>query len=477
MPVYKIVAFTFVTLLLLILPGCWGEFRGNPAHTGYDAYEHTLGPENVRAGLVNSWTGAADAVGDPMGPISSSPAVAAVVNGSASAEYVFIGSEYGYLYAFSALGCGGSLICGPVWSSYLGDDITDSSPAVAEEMINGVETSVVYVVANRCSVCGSLLYALNATNGNVIWEGGLYGEPAYSSPNVVGSTVYVAAANLFGGVLAFDATGTQSCTIINQIDICSPLWIGLADTDSASPAVSDGVLYIGGYSLYAYNATSGAALWQGIGLSQQQGGFNSSPAVADATVNGNPNPVVYVGSEDGYLYAYDANGIVNCSIVRGNQVCNPLWVGAGAGEIKSSPAVAPPTGAATSGVVYVGGTGQSPNNLFAYDANGVTNCSIVGQTQTCQPLWQGTTNGLVISSPAVANGVVYVGSSDGNLYAFAAAGCNATVCSSLSTFLTNDNGGNSSPAVSGGFVYIGSSDGYLYVLGPPPACAYSYPYC
>lgn len=486
MSVCKMFALTFVVLLLITLPGCWSQFRGNAAHTGYNPYENTLNTSNVGHGLVSVWTGAADAVGDPLGPISSSPAVAAVQNGSTAAGYyVFVGDGVGNLYAFAALGCA-TQTCGPIWSSRLGDNIMFSSPAVAEEMINGVPTSVVYVVANRCSMCGSVLDAVDAINGNLIWQGSLYGEPAYSSPTVVGTTVYVAGADLFGYVLAFDATGTQGCTIIGGIDECAPLWKGLADTDSASPAVSNGVLYIGGHSLNAYNAINGAALWQGSGLSQEPGGFlNSSPAVANATVNGSQNPVVYVGSEDGYLYAYDANGIVNCSIIRGNNVCQPLWVGAGAGSIQSSPAVAPPTAAVTHGVVYVGGESNGGNNLFAYDANGVINCSIVNGTQTCQPLWQGTTNGSVISSPAVANGVVYVVSTDvlsrdGYLYAFAAAGCNAPVCPALSTYLTHDNGGvfgNSSPAVSGGLVYVGSSDGYLYVLGAQPVCAYKPPYC
>ena len=62
------------------------------------------------------------------------------------------------------------------------------------------------------------------------------------------------------------------------------------------------------------------------------------------------------------------------------------------------------------------------------------------------------------SSPAVANGVVYIGSSDGNLYAFpASCGTGDATCTPLwhaaigATF--------SSPAVANGLVYIGSSDG------------------
>ncbi|HEY8673711.1 MAG TPA: PQQ-binding-like beta-propeller repeat protein [Candidatus Dormibacteraeota bacterium] len=37
-------------------------------------------------------------------------------------------------------------------------------------------------------------------------------------------------------------------------------------------------------------------------------------------------------------------------------------------------------------------------------------------------MWTGTTGGPVDSSPAVANGVVYVGSGDGKLYAYSLGG-------------------------------------------------------
>ena len=62
----------------------------------------------------------------------------------------------------------------------------------------------------------------------------------------------------------------------------------------------------------------------------------------------------------------------------------------------SSPAVA-------NGVVYVG---SIDDNVYALNA------------ATGAKLWGYTTGSYVDSSPAVANGVVYVGSYDHNLYAF-----------------------------------------------------------
>ena len=66
----------------------------------------------------------------------------------------------------------------------------------------------------------------------------------------------------------------------------------------------------------------------------------------------------------------------------------------------------------------------------------------------------------------MANGVVYVGSDDNHLYAFAARGCGAVTCSPLWTATT---GGdiNSSPALGNRMVYVGSADGQLYAFGLP----------
>jgi outer membrane protein assembly factor BamB len=75
--------------------------------------------------------------------------------------------------------------------------------------------------------------------------------------------------------------------------------------------------------------------------------------------------------------------------------------------IHSSPAVA-------NGVVYVGSA--AANNLYAFSAAGSINCS--GTPKTCTPLWTEVTDSDFFSSPAVADGLVYVGSADHKLYAF-----------------------------------------------------------
>ena len=81
------------------------------------------------------------------------------------------------------------------------------------------------------------------------------------------------------------------------------------------------------------------------------------------------------------------------------------WSFATGDTVTSSPAVA-------DGVVYVG---SGDDHVRSLDAT------------TGTRLWRATTGGPVVSVPAVANGVVYASSQDGNLYSYDLAGGQATV--------------------------------------------------
>jgi outer membrane protein assembly factor BamB len=70
--------------------------------------------------------------------------------------------------------------------------------------------------------------------------------------------------------------------------------------------------------------------------------------------------------------------------------------------------------------------------------------------------------GSVRSSPAVANGVVFVGSDAGTINAFDAKTCGSAICPPIWTAVTGG-GVASSPAVSNGRLYVGSSDAKLHV--------------
>ena len=102
----------------------------------------------------------------------------------------------------------------------------------------------------------------------------------------------------------------------------------------------------------------------------------------------------------------------------------------------TSPAIA-------NGRVYVG---ASDNNVDALDA------------KTGALLWQYATSGPIYYPPTVVDGVVYVGSQDNNIYALNAA------TGALVWKYTTGGMVNASAAVANGMVYIGSDDNNLYAL-------------
>ena len=126
-----------------------------------------------------------------------------------------------------------------------------------------------------------------------------------------------------------------------------------------------------------------------------------------------------------------------------------LWIYTTVSTVSSSPAVA-------GGVLYIG-SNRDDDKVYALNAT------------TGLLIWSYTTGGSVESSPAVADGVVYVGSTfnesgqvDGNVYAL-----NATTGELIWNYTTGSSGVYSSPAVTGGVVYVGSfypNGGTVYAL-------------
>ncbi|MDP3878960.1 MAG: PQQ-binding-like beta-propeller repeat protein [Dehalococcoidales bacterium] len=112
------------------------------------------------------------------------------------------------------------------------------------------------------------------------------------------------------------------------------------------------------------------------------------------------------------------------------------WVFPTGGAVHSSPAVA-------NGTVYIG---SRDNKLYALDAN------------TGAKRWEFTTDSWVDSSPVVADGVVYFGSNDSKLYAL-----DAGTGKKLWDFKTQY-AITSAAAVANGVVYFGGDDYYLYAL-------------
>jgi outer membrane protein assembly factor BamB len=343
----------------------WSQYGFTSDGRRTNPYENVLNPSTV-GGLDLLWSYTTG------GAVQSSPSVADGV--------VYVASDDLNNYALKA--STGALL----WS-YPGGSVGNySSPAVA----NGV----VYVSLTVN------LSALNASTGSLLWS---YDSDASiaSSPAVANGVVYVASFHP-GYVSALNAsTGT-------------PLWTDDFYTSiTHPPAVANGVVYIGNLidpNLTAINASTGAVLWIFTSpCGDYCGAFNSSPAVA--------NGVVYASSDDGNLYALNAT------------TGTLLWdypSGQGA-----QPAVA-------DGVVYADG----PGGLFALNAT------------TGALLWSSALGG----APAVADGVVYiVGGND--VYAL-----NATTGAFLWSYATGG-GVSTRPAIANGVVYIGSDDGNVYAFG------------
>jgi outer membrane protein assembly factor BamB len=269
----------------------------------------------------------------------------------------------------------------------------------------------------------------------------------------------------------------ENLITVGGVPAMQELWTGPTNNFFAySSAVAyRGTVFAGSgdTNLYAFDAngcgteTVCPALWTG-----QTGGYiDSTPAAA--------GPYVYVSSSDGKTYVFrafgcgqatcqpvgilgvagqsvhsspavdgdrlivaDSDGYVKVYLSRSCGPCFPLFSGDATGFVPtgSSPAVA-------DGRIYVG----AGNSVLAFDENGC------GQL-VCQPLWATATGGNVFSSPAVYGNTVFVGSEDHKLYALDA-GTGALLWSAPTGDLIQ-----SSPAVSDGLVYVGSFDGGIYAF-------------
>jgi len=105
---------------------------------------------------------------------------------------------------------------------------------------------------------------------------------------------------------------------------------------------------------------------------------------------------------------------------------------------------------------------SSRNNswpMFLHDASHSGTASAEGSTNYAILLWNTTVMNSVVSSPAVADGHLFVGCEDGAVYCL-----NADSGEILWFFFQNKTEMMSSPAVSGGCVYVGCNNGDVYGL-------------
>lgn len=216
---------------------------------------------------------------------------------------------------------------------------------------------------------------------------------------------------------------------------------------SSSPAVENGVVYFGSFDgrFYALDANSGSLKWQfQTGYERRfqakaiHGNRPNEQTIPDAWDFFTSSPAVfkgrvYFGSGDGNVYALDA------------QTGTLKWKFQTGDVVHSSPALADDT-------VYVG---SWDSYLYALDA------------ATGQEKWKFKAGEDPVihnqvgftSSPDVVSGVVYIGCRDGHLYAV-----DATTGSKRWAFDTNKGWVSATPAVKDGMVYVGTGSSLQFLM-------------
>jgi eukaryotic-like serine/threonine-protein kinase len=409
-------------------------FRGNPEHTGVYSSAEISKFTKVR------WQFHTD------GQVFSSPAV--------SGDTVYVGSSDHQLYALDR--AAGTL----KWKFKTESRIT-SSPAVSE--------GVVYFGS-----FDGTFYAVDGATGQLKWKFQTDGERRFAAKHLHGASpvsetmpdpfdFYLSSPVVWSGTVYFGSGDTN----IYALDAASGAlkWkFKTGDVVHASPAISDGVLFVGSWDSYFYalDAASGKEKWRfktGEDADiHNQVGIQSSAAVADG--------VVYFGCRDSNLYAVDAaSGKQRWAFNnKGSWVIGSPAVSDGKLYFATSDsalfhAVDAKTGAAifsldykqwplfsspalAGGMLYIG---SHQGKLFAIDLK-AQKTAWTFETEASKkngPMYtkpDGTPNyeavfsdffyddmvagvqktlsvGAILSSPVVADGVIYVGSADGNVYA------------------------------------------------------------
>jgi outer membrane protein assembly factor BamB len=283
-----------------------------------------------------------------------------------------------------------------IWSKSLG---VDSVGAIA------IANGSLYV-----NTINGLLFCLNSTTGEKVWSNQI--------TNIARGLV------VWGDRLFVTSeTGYAYCVNASTGNV---IWTYKTnDVVKIYPAVNDGRIYFGSYDKYIYcvNASSGAQLW-----SYETGDklWSYFPAIS--------NGRLFVGAQDKNIYCLNStSGVL-------------LWKYLTNGTV-GAPAVA-------YGKVFVG---SSDKNVYCLNAsNGSWN-------------WNYSTNGdagAPAIGPAIAEDKIYIGSYDGYFYCL-----NATTGSKVWSYKP-DAPTSCAPTIANGIVYVGTTSGKLYAFGvllPSPA--------
>jgi outer membrane protein assembly factor BamB len=220
------------------------------------------------------------------GPIVTTPAIADGV--------VYVSSLSGHLYAVDEQS-------GTEKWNFKSRMPIASSPTIAG--------GVVYFVSSA-----GALAAIDAANGQPKWVFATERERRFEAPNLHGYPpaaqtipdawdMWISSPAVVNGI-AYFGSGDGNVYAVDAKSGVLQWKYGTGDVVHASPAVANGTVYVGSYDgkFYAIDATSGQLRWSyQAGLDpavHNQQGFQSSAAVVDG--------VVYVGCRDAHVYAFEA---------------------------------------------------------------------------------------------------------------------------------------------------------------------------
>jgi outer membrane protein assembly factor BamB/tRNA A-37 threonylcarbamoyl transferase component Bud32 len=208
--------------------------------------------------------------------------------------------------------------------------------------------------------------------------------------------------------------GKISAPLPGQPSSIRPLWtFKCEDEIRGTPALSQGILYVGCYdnNVYAISSADGKFQWKYA----TDGGVVSRPAPFEGNL--------FIGSEDQRLHVIS---------MRSGKL---LWAYYTEGKVRSSPRIA-------EGHVFIG---SDDHMLHAVNVN------------TGRMVWKFETADAIRSTPFVANELVYVGSESGDFYGIDFRG-------NMKWRFQAKRAVTSSPVVQGEAIYFTSVDGTLYAL-------------
>jgi outer membrane protein assembly factor BamB len=316
-------------------------------------------------------------------------------------------------------------------------------------------------------------YAVDAATGKEKWNFATAGERRFTAPGIHGAMpstermpdpfdVFLSSPVIANGTVYF-GSGDNHVYALDAATGALKWKFKTGDVVHASPAVSKGVVFIGSWdrNMYALDAASGRELWR-YTTGNDTTIYNQIGIASSAAIS---NGIVFFGCRDGHFYALDARmgtlkwrhdnkmgWVIASPAVKDGIVYFPTSDGTrfkaldgATGALKYSienKAVSFSSPAIVNDVVYFGSSdgwlhamdirtgamkaefqsdGSKLNGPRYTDANGRLKTGDMYPSRTLDGMMIGLntmfTLGSILSSPVIADGVLYVGSTDGNLYA------------------------------------------------------------